>query len=966
MIRRLGLCATLLLAFCTPAAAFAQPAAPAVAVPPIVYKQRTLANGLKVYSSLDKTTSNVTVQVFYGVGAKDDPQGRSGFAHLFEHMMFKATRNLPAESFDRLTEDVGGANNASTHDDFTEYHEVIPANHLERLLWAEAERMSGLVVDDAAFKSERSVVEEELRQRVLADPYGRLFALYLPEASFSVHPYKRPSIGSIEDLEAATIEDVRAFHATYYRPDNAALIVVGNFDQASLDRWVDQYFGPIRPPQWTIPRVTAVEPPRAAPRVVKEYGPNVALPAVLLTWLAPDAASPDAAPLKVAETILGGGEASRLNQDLVHDQQLAAQAFAFSAANQQPGLFAVGVIMSGGKSLDQGEAALRAHIARLRDQPVAPAELDRAKTQLVAAGLRERESAEGRAQALGEALSLQGDAGRANTAIAALQAVSAEDVQRVARRYLTEVGRVTLLYQSDTARPAGAAPATTASPAVAASPLPGAKAPPVQPAPEGQRQSPPPPAAPVEGRPPAPVERTLANSLRVIVAKSTDLPLVTAQLYVKTGGAGDPPGKAGLADLTAETLTQGAGGRTAQQVARDIEALGGSLESGATWDGVQVTLDVISNRLEPAMAIFADVVRRPTLAQAELDRVRKLALDSLMVELQDPGDLGRYVTAVTVFGAGPYGHVLSGTPGSLQRITRQDVAALHARVYRPDNAVLVLTGDIAPDRGFALAEQAFGSWKVPAVPLPPAPQVPAPAKPRVIVVDLPGTGQASVTLAMPGIRRSDPRYYSGIVANTVLGGGYSARLNAEIRIKRGLSYGAGSALDARRLVGPFVARVQTKNESAPEVAELMLAELKRLGASPADPAELAARQASLTGEYGRTLETTEGLANTLGSYALQGIPLDEIGRYGRSVRAVTPEQARAFAEAALDPAAANLIVVGDAKVFLPALKAKFPALDVIPVAQLDLDSPSLRKPVQSRQATGATRRSRRSPSAARP
>src|SRR4030095_1508979 len=241
-----------------PVAAPAQ--TPRAAIAPIAYQSRTLANGLRVYSIRDMGSSNVSVQVWYDVGSKDDPRGRSCFAHLFEHMMFKATRNLVAEQFDRLTEDVGGYNNASTNDDYTNYYEVVPANHLQRLLWAEGERMNSLVIEPGFFTSERDVVKEELRSRVLAAPYGRLFYLYLPQISYDVHPYARPGIGSIEDLDAATIEDVRAFHATYYRPDNAVLVVSGNFDQAQLDRWVDQYFGPIARPTAVIPRVRAVEP----------------------------------------------------------------------------------------------------------------------------------------------------------------------------------------------------------------------------------------------------------------------------------------------------------------------------------------------------------------------------------------------------------------------------------------------------------------------------------------------------------------------------------------------------------------------------------------------------------------------------------------------------------------------------------------------------------------------------------
>ena len=207
-------------------------ASSAITVAPLQYKSRTLPNGLRVFALPDKSTANVAVHVWYDVGSKDDPVGRSGFAHLFEHIMFKATRNMPSETFDRLTEDVGGLNNASTNDDFTNYYEVVPANHLERVLWAEAERMGSLVIDQDTFNSERDVVKEEYRQRILASPYGRLFGLYVSQTSFMVHPYGRPGIGSIEDLDAATIDDVKAFHAAYYRPDNAVLVVSGNFDQA--------------------------------------------------------------------------------------------------------------------------------------------------------------------------------------------------------------------------------------------------------------------------------------------------------------------------------------------------------------------------------------------------------------------------------------------------------------------------------------------------------------------------------------------------------------------------------------------------------------------------------------------------------------------------------------------------------------------------------------------------------------
>jgi zinc protease len=922
--------------------AAAAPAKPQAQVPPIVYKERTLPNGLKLFSSLDRTTPNVTVQVWYGVGSKDDPQGRSGFAHLFEHMMFKATRDLPAESFDRLTEDVGGNNNAFTADDMTAYHEVIPANHLQRLIWAEAERMGSLVVDEANFKSERDVVKEELRQRVLADPYGRFFRLMIPSNSFAVHPYKRPGIGSIEELDAASLDDVRAFHATYYRPDDAALIVVGNFDEAQLNAWIDQYFGAIKTPASPLPRVTAVEPPRTGPKNVTGYGPNVPLPGIAITWLGPSASDPDAPALTVLDAILSSGKSSRLYNSLVYDKQIAAEAFSSADLEAQPGLFYVGAIMASGKTLDEGETALRAQVAALRTTPPTAAELSEAKNELVAAAVRRRETIDGRAFEIGSALWQEGDAARANTDIAALQAVTAADVQRVAAKYLSDNTRTVIRYLPESQRPAGETAAAPPPPAaVPSSPFTGEVA---ALAPEGQRQALPPLGAPVSPVLPTPAERTLPNGLRVIVAKSSDLPLVTADLTLRSGSASDPTGLAGTANLTAGLVTEGTKTRTAPQIAAQTEALGANLEADAGWESSSLTLSVMPNNLTPALAIMADVAEHPVFAANELERVRKETLDDLEVNYQRPGSVAGYVTAPVVYAGTPFGHVANGTPASIKRLSRADLVTFHAANWRPDNAILVITGPLTAEEGFVYAEKAFGTWARPATPLPAQPAAKLTAKPRAIAVDLPGTGQAAVVLIRPAIARTDPRYYQGLVANNVLGGGYSARLNQEIRIKRGLSYGASSRLAARRTVGSVSAQAQTKNESAAEVVGLIRTEMGGLGTRAPTAEELTARESSIVGEYGRQLATSGGLADILGSLALYGIDLNEIKVYTAKVNAVSADQVSAFARDALDPGPASVIVVGDAKTFLASLKTAVPDLEVIPIDKLDLDSPSLRKP----------------------
>ncbi len=444
-MRSLRLLLCLLLVLCwLPAGAATAP----LTVPPLAFQQRTLANGLTVITLEDHSSPTVSVQVWYRVGGKDDPAGRSGFAHLFEHMMFKRTKNLAAEQFDRMTEDVGGMNNAGTGDDYTQYYEVVPSNHLERLLWAEAERMANLDVDDATFRSERAVVQEEYRQRVLANPYGRFHESFAPR-SYAVHPYRRGTIGDIAQLDAASLDDVRAFHRTFYRPDNAVLIVTGDFEQKELDAWIDRYFGPLTNPATPIPRVTVTEPPRTAPAHYRETGPNVPLPAVALTWLAPPARDKDAAALQVAAAILGHGESSRMNQALVYRGEIAQSASFGADLRVDTGLLVAYAIAASGHVPAELAKALRAQVKLLADKPVGAAELAKVKTQLVTQALVDRQTPMGKAMALGEAALVQGDARRANEEIAELQAVTAADVQRVVRKYLVDAPDVTIEYTQE-------------------------------------------------------------------------------------------------------------------------------------------------------------------------------------------------------------------------------------------------------------------------------------------------------------------------------------------------------------------------------------------------------------------------------------------------------------------------------------------------------------------------------------
>jgi len=930
----------------SPLAVQAKDVPASAAVKPIDFTERTLANGLRVYAIRDTGTSNVSVQVWYNVGSKDDPAGHSGFAHMFEHLMFKGTRNLVPEQMDRLTEDVGGYNNASTNDDYTNYFEVVPANHLQRLLFAEADRMASLVVEPKGFASERAVVEEELRQRTLAQPYGKLFSVYFPAISYSRHPYARSTIGSIDNLESASVDDVRAFHATYYRPDNAILVVSGNFDPKQLDAWVDQYFAGITKPDRPIPRVTATEPERTQATHYKVYEPNTPLPAVMISYPVPADNDPDNPAIAVLNAVMSQGESSRLYETLVYRDQLAQSAESYLDTKQGPGNLAVFAIMAGGKSADAGEAALRHEVARLRDTPVSATELLEAKNGILTSALKGRETAEGKAQTLAASVIIDGDPRTSDRQLAAIAQVTAADVQRVARKYLRDERSASLQYLPVESAPAGVkGDSITVAPTVAVSPLVApANVAVVTPAPDAERLQPPPAGPAVVAAIPSPQELTLPNGLRVIVVEKHDLPLVTANLVASGGAATDPPLRAGLGSLTADLLTKGTKTRSATQIAAEIESLGGSIDSSAQWDGASASVTVKSDQLVPALAILADVARNPAFAPDELERARAQAIDAVALTIKDPAQLAGLVAARAVFAGGAYGHPLAGTPTSLKAITQADVRAAYAGTWRPKQASLILVGDISPAAARALAEKNFGTWGAPVGAPPFVTTVPSMGReqPRVIVVDMPDAGQAGVIVARPGIARNDPAFYPASVANTVLGGGYSSRLNQEIRIKRGLAYGAGSSLVARRAPGAIVASTQTKNPTAPETVAIMIAEMKRLGAEPVPASELEPRKATLIGDFGRGIETTGGIADVLGAYAVEKVPLGQLKAFTSSVSAVDPAAVQATAAKLLDPSQASIVVVGDAKQFIDALRKAYPKLELIPASALNLDSEALK------------------------
>jgi zinc protease len=419
--------------------------ASAIDVAPLRYVDRTLDNGLRVLLVADRRVPAVAINVAYRVGGKDDPPQRSGFAHLFEHLMFKGTARTAPETIDRLTEDVGGYNNAFTSEDITNYYEVVPSNHLERLLWAEADRLAALDVNAQNFATERAVVIGEYDQRILAEPYGMLDELVNREA-YTLHPYRRGVIGSPAELNAASLDDVVAFHATYYRPDNALLVVAGDLDVNTTLGWVERYFGKIPTPATPIPRVGVVEPEQTAPRRYEYHGANVPLAALEQAYHIPAAAHADAAALDVLETLLGYGRSSRLYASLVYQRQLATNVYASADLREQPGLFTLRFTCARGVALADARAALEAELDRVVAQPPDEAELERVRTQIASSLVRSHQTNNGIALMLVRATTERGDPAVVNDDLARYLAVSPNDVLRVARTYLRPENRTVVEY----------------------------------------------------------------------------------------------------------------------------------------------------------------------------------------------------------------------------------------------------------------------------------------------------------------------------------------------------------------------------------------------------------------------------------------------------------------------------------------------------------------------------------------
>lgn len=913
-------------------------AAKELSAPKIEYTRWVLGNGLTVIAIPDSSTANVTTSLWYEVGSKHDPDGRSGFAHLFEHILSRKTENMPYNMINRLTEDVGGVRNASTGADRTNYYETVPAEYLETMLWTHRERMALPVVDNEVFENERSVVKEELRQRVLAPPYGRLQRFVIPENAFDELPLRRPGIGSIEDLDSATLDDARAFHQAFYGPDTATLIVAGNFEIGRLRALVDQYFGDI--PRRANPvslEVKGKEPKRTSPRAVVATAPNVPLPVVGGIWKAPSVTHRDAAAIEVLSAIMSRGDNSRLHSALVR-QGKAVQAVQFDALSEDGGYIVNFAVL--GPTADAAEVRkiLAAEVRRVQSKKVSSAELREAKNEIFASALYDRQTAQGRAFELGEALVSTGNPDAADERLAAIAAVTAKDVRRAARAWLRPRGTTVLTYVAGEDNPAayanpvpmprfGTVPPPTGSPRAVL--------------PEDQRMTPPAPANAPEVHRAQFVESRLANGIPMVTAQTGDVPIATITIAFPGGSSADPKGKAGMAILASNLADKGTPTRSAEEIAATLESLGADINFDVSADGTFVSLNAPTIYLAEAGEVMADIVRNANFPAEETELERKRMLDSFAPAFNDPGSLAQLVAARVFYEDAPYGQIAN--PVSVPTITRDDMIRQRKAWWHPGVAKIVISGGLGNEEAHVLAEGLFGNWSSD-LPNPTAVASPAGSEPptRTLVIDMPDAGQAAVVAGTRTLARNDADFYNLWLANTVLGSGSNGWLFEEVRTKRALSYGAYSLLSQRADTATLTAQAQTKNDTADEVAAVFFDQFEKLAAAPLDKDALQKRRLFLGGALARSLETSGGFNDQVASMLLRGMEPGEAFRIAERLATVTPAEVQRVAQRYLSPQHASLVIVGDAQYFLDDLKAMRGDVEVIPFSELDFSRVDLR------------------------
>jgi zinc protease len=869
----------------------------------IPFEKYRLDNGLQVILHLDRKLPVVHVNLWYHVGSKNERPGRTGFAHLFEHMMFQGSKHADGEYITFLEK--AGANlreggvNGTTSFDRTNYFETVPREALEYSLWLESDRMGFLTdaLTQEKLDNQRDVVKNERRQSYENVPYGRAIQMIFENLFPKGHPYSWLVIGSQEDLDAATLDDVKEFFTTYYTPNNCSLVVAGDFEVAEAKSLVDKYFGPFspgpaldRPAQW-IPRLDGEKRIVVADRVPQDR--------LYLAWPTSGYFRPDDAELDLASHILSQGKNSRLYKTLVYDRQVASDVSAFNYSMEIAGVFGVIATARPGQSLAELEQIILDEIAQFAERGPSEEELLREKSKQeydFISGLERLGGFGGKADLLNQYNTFLGAPDYFAKDYERYERIRAGEIQEAVQRHLNEASRLAVTFTPEVSRH-----------------------PPIL---EFDRSRAPSFGAKKAFGPPALGSARLANGLTVIVSERRDLPKVAVGLLVKSGAATDPSHLAGTAWMTAEMLDEGTTSRSALQIQAELDQLGTVLGTSAESEVSHVSLDTLRKHLQPSLELMTDLVLNASFPEEELERQRKQRLDNILQERNSPPTIVRKVFRSVLFGEDhPFGRETAGNESSIQALKRDDLVHFYRTYWMPNHAALIFAGDVSLDEALRLAESTLGDWRPSEVPESEMPLVDAPQRLRVYLIDRQDAPQSQVRIGSIGPRRKTEDLYAIELMNTVLGGAFSSRLNLNLREDKGYTYGASSSFAYGRRLGLWAAGAGVQTQFTAQAVLEFRKELSQIrDQRPITTQELEMAKENLTRGFSQRFETLGRLVDQVVDVVSFELPLEDIQNYPRAIEQVSLEQSQAVARKYIDPDRAIAVIVGNLKQIGPPIR----------------------------------------------
>ncbi|MBP6002166.1 MAG: insulinase family protein [Pyrinomonadaceae bacterium] len=882
-------------------------------LPKIDNKEYRLKNGLRVVFHQDKSTPVVAVNVWYHVGSKNEATGKTGFAHLFEHMMFQGSKNYDTDYFTPLQE-AGGNINGTTNQDRTYYYETVPSNFLELALFLEADRMGGLLeaMTQEKLDNQRDVVKNERRQRVDNQPYGTAFEK-IGEIMFPKgHPYNWTTIGSLEDLQAASMDDVKSFFRQYYTPNNAVLVLAGDFDEKQAKKWVEQYFGPIAKGG------DITRPNQEMPKLDKEVrteieDPLAPLPRRYMAWHGTRQYGSDEAALDMLGNILSSGRGSRLQSNLIYGKEMAQQVGAFNGSNEIAGVFQIQATARPGKSLDDIEKEINAEIERIKTEAPTADEVARARNSIESQTIFGLQTVLGKGGQLSNYAGYVGKPDYFQADLDRYAKVTPADIQRVAKTYLG-TNRLVMTYTPKRA----AGPATRGN--NAANQPTSVKSEKKDQAKIDAQAAKLPKAGPNPKLTLPAIEKTkLSNGLEVWMVEQKELPLISMNLVLKTGSSNEPDDRTGVSGLTTSLLDDGTKTRSAVDIANQLQSIGASVNAGGNWDSTNVSLLTLTKNLDKALEIYADVVTNPIFPATEVESLKARSLIGLRQQKANPNAIANVAYNKVLYGDHPYGR--DNTEATLKAITRDDVVKYYDNTFRPNNGVLIAVGDINKADLKAKLETVFAGWKAGEVSTKSIPTPKKLDKTGIYLIDRPNSAQSVVSIGQVGIDRMNPDYFPVVVMNSILGGAITSRISMNLREDKGYTYGANSGYQYRRGAGPFRAGGDIQTAVTKEAIVEFMKELNGIrGSIPITEKELEYNKQSLIRRYPAGFETVGGMSAQLANLVVYGFPESYFNDYIGKINGVTLADVNRAANTYLDPSKMAIVIVGDRKVVEAGLK----------------------------------------------